>query len=146
MLNGNVYEYNQQSQSFEQHLKQNYRNTNNNNNNNNNNNDNREYYHPIGKIPSPTSFLRRNKSFKSILKKLQNAILQGNFEKVQYFVENYGIVNETEHSLHGGRTGLMLSITKDNYEMIDYFLQLANIDLDARGKYYIFFLFFFFFF
>ncbi|KAG4107022.1 ankyrin repeat-containing domain protein, partial [Neocallimastix lanati (nom. inval.)] len=28
----------------------------------------------------------------------------------------------------------MLSITKDNYEMIDYFLQLANIDLDARDN------------
>lgn len=139
MLNGNKYGYNQQ-QPFEQQFQQNYRYPNDNNNNNNNS---RGYYTPIGRMPNSVVPIKRDKSFKNILKKLQNAIVHGNFNKVQYYVENYGILNETEHSLHGGRTCLMLSISKDNYEMIDYFLQHEDINLDVKGFNFLKILFYF---
>ncbi|ORX77504.1 ankyrin [Anaeromyces robustus] len=114
MLSRNDYNSNSKQQQQQQQLQPNY---------------NEEYYTPVRRIPS--SNIKRNKSFKSILKKFQSATIHGNFEKVRYYVESYGLLNETEHSLHGGRTCLMLSISRNNYEIIDYFCQNENIDLDV---------------
>ncbi|OUM67144.1 hypothetical protein PIROE2DRAFT_5529, partial [Piromyces sp. E2] len=88
-----------------------------------------DYYSSMRKSPSP--HIKRSKSFKSLLKKFQNATIRGHFDKVQYYVEQYGLLNEREPSLHGGRTCLMLSISRDNYELVDYFCQQEHIDLNA---------------
>jgi len=102
-------------------------------------------YYSTGIIQEQThsSNIQRNKSYKNLLKKFQNETIKGNLDKVQYYVENYGLLNETEHSLHGGRTCLMLSISKNNFEIISYFCQQPNIDLNARGNFTFFFFFFF---
>jgi len=115
----NNYEPIQQQQPQQPYEQQNYRHP---------NDVDENYYSSMRKSP-----VKRNKSLKSLLKKFQNATIRGQFDKVQYYVEQYGLLNETEHSLHGGRTCLMLSISRDNYELIDYFCQQEHIDLDAKG-------------
>ncbi|ORX53361.1 ankyrin [Piromyces finnis] len=93
---------------------------------------NENYYSSIGKYS--LSYVKRNKSFKSILKKFQNATINSHFDKVQYYVEKYGLLNETEHSLCGGRTCLMLSISRENYKLIEYFCQQEHINLDVKDN------------
>jgi len=127
MLNQNGYNYEpiqQPQEPFEQNYQQNYKSQ--------INNDENYYSEGVRQLPSPN--IKRSKSFKNLLKKFQNATMHGNLEKVQFYVESYGLLNKTEHSLHGGRTCLMLSISKNNKKLISYFCQQPGIDLDARGN------------